>query len=98
MTVEKRPRVPGIGPPYGSRLRGLPRPSLLGWVGQFPFGQGAFEAAPRHVAVGQQQQRLVRRRDEARLGVRRVYAALEPAGVRARLQADELRAVAVAEQ
>src|SRR5439155_18807508 len=51
-----------------------------------------------HEAVGEQQQRLVGGRAEALLGVRRVDAALEPAGELAHPQADEVRAVVVREQ
>src|SRR6478672_2524698 len=54
--------------------------------------------APSHEAVGEQQQRLVRRRAEAAGRVRGVDAVLQPARVLARLQADQLRLVAVREQ
>src|SRR4051794_39562779 len=49
-------------------------------------------------AVEQQQERIVRRRAIAGLGVRRVARAVQPAGVLARLEPDQLRAVRVAEQ
>src|SRR3954452_6864407 len=49
-------------------------------------------------AVQEQEQRLVRRRPVAGLRVRRIEVAVEPAGVRAREQADELRVVGMAEQ
>src|SRR5690349_23669682 len=53
------------------------------------------EPAAGHEAVGQQEEGLVRGRAKAALGVGRVVVAVQPAGVLAHFEADQLGLVAV---
>src|SRR3954470_6140984 len=85
------------------RIRMFPRTSGRRRTCGAPLGcraLGALEPAPGQVPVGEQQHRLVRRRAESLLGVRRVERPpildeFDPAGVLAGRQSDELLVVGV---
>ena len=89
-----------FGADYEAYRAAVPRwlPRLRPWTSTLARLPRLADAALGEQAVEQQQERLVRRRAVARLRVRGVAPGLEPARVRAGVEADEPRAIGMPEQ